>query len=64
MNSHSYQNEPFGENSDVFDQKQNYMHNNPAKACLCNLPEEYVYSSADYYELNKSKWDFIANYDE
>ncbi len=48
----------------VFNQKLNYIHYNPVKAGLCNLPEDYKYSSTDYYELNKSKWDFIANYDE
>ncbi len=48
----------------VFNQKLNYIHSNPVKACLCNMPEEYEYSSADYYELKKSKWDFIPNYDE
>jgi len=31
---------------------------------ICYLPEEYVYSSVDYYELNKNKWDFKTNYDE
>ena len=48
----------------VFNQKLNYIHYNPVKAGLCNLQEDYKYSSTDYYELNKSKWDFIANYDE
>ena len=48
----------------VFNQKLKYIHNNPVKAGICSLPEEYEYSSADYYELNKSKWDFIADYDE
>jgi hypothetical protein len=48
----------------VFNQKLKYIHNNPVKAGMCSLPEEYDYSSADYYELNKSKWDFIADYDE
>ena len=48
----------------VFSQKMDYIHNNPVSAGLCNLPEAYKYSSAGYYLLNKSEWDFIADYDE
>ncbi len=48
----------------VFNQKLDYIHNNPVKAGICNLPEEYKYSSADYYEINTSKWDFITKNDE
>ncbi len=32
-----------------FNQKLDYIHNNPVKAGLCNYPEEYGYSSADFY---------------
>lgn len=48
----------------VFNQKMAYIHNNPVVAGLCNLPEEYKYSSASHYLINKSEWDFIADYDE
>ncbi len=34
----------------IFEQKLDYLHYNPVKAGLCNLPEEYLYSSAVYYE--------------
>jgi hypothetical protein len=34
------------------EQKLDYSHNNPVKAGLCQLPEEYKYSSASYYILN------------
>ena len=34
----------------IFEQKLDYIHHNPVKAGLCNLPEEYLYSSAKYYE--------------
>ncbi len=34
---------------DVFMQKLEYIHWNPVKAGLCNLPEEYYYSSAKFY---------------
>lgn len=35
---------------DVVQQKIDYIHNNPVRAGLCKYPEEYKYSSADYYE--------------
>jgi putative transposase len=34
---------------DIFEQKLEYIHHNPVKAGLCNLPEEYIYSSARNY---------------
>jgi putative transposase len=34
----------------IFEQKLDYIHYNPVKAGLCMLPEEYTYSSANYYE--------------
>jgi len=33
----------------VFDQKMDYIHQNPVKAGICVLPEEYLYSSALFY---------------
>ena len=36
--------------SAVFQQKLNYIHYNPVKANLCNLPEDYHFSSALFYE--------------
>lgn len=45
----------------VFQQKLNYIHNNPVKAGLCILPEEYHYSSASFYELNKTAWEFLTH---
>jgi putative transposase len=39
-------------NRRVLEQKLNYIHNNPVKAGLCQLPEEYQYSSAAFYILN------------
>ncbi len=35
--------------SKVFNQKLDYIHNNPVRAALCKLPEEYHYSSAKFY---------------
>jgi len=39
-------------NRNVLEQKLDYIHYNPVKAGLCNLPEDYTYSSARYYLLN------------
>ena len=46
----------------VFQQKLNYIHYNPVKAGLCNLPEAYRYSSAWLYVLNKTEWEFLKHY--
>jgi hypothetical protein len=37
--------------------------NNPVKAGICQLPEDYKYSSASHYILNKSEWEFLSHYD-
>ncbi|MES2794713.1 MAG: hypothetical protein V4683_02045 [Bacteroidota bacterium] len=37
-------------------EKLTYIHNNPVKAVLCVLPEEYLYSSAMFYETSIDKW--------
>lgn len=49
---------------EVFQQKLNYIHENPVKANICVLPEEYRYSSAAYYYKNSSSWEFISHYSE
>lgn len=49
-------------NEKVASQKIDYMHYNPVKAGLCDMPEDYKYSSARFYELNKDEWGFITNY--
>ena len=51
-------------NRQVAKQKLDYMHANPVEAGLCTLPEEYKYSSAQFYELNKDDWGFITHYAE
>ena len=40
-------------NREVFEQKLDYIHHNPVKAGLCDLPEDFAYSSARYYLLNE-----------
>jgi putative transposase len=51
-------------NRRVASQKIDYMHYNPVKARLCESPEDYHYSSAKYYELNRDDWGFITHYAE
>jgi putative transposase len=46
-----------------FDQKLNYIHYNPVTAGMCNLPEEYLYSSARFYYGNIDHWNMLTNYD-
>jgi len=46
----------------VFNEKLEYIHCNPVKAGICNYPEEYKYSSARFYEMNKSEWKFLTHY--
>ena len=46
---------------EVFNQKLKYIHSNPVKAGLCQLPEDYKYSSARFYEMNVSKWSFLTH---
>ena len=47
----------------VFDQKLEYIHNNPVRAGLCRYPEDYRYSSAAFYLCNKTEWDFLSHAD-
>jgi len=46
----------------VYLQKLNYVHNNPVKANICNLPEEYKYSSALFYQTGKDDWGFLSHH--
>jgi putative transposase len=48
----------------VFRQKLDYLHWNPVKAGLCQLPEEYYYSSALFYETGVDNWGFLTHYRE
>lgn len=50
-------------NRAVLEQKLDYIHLNPVKAGLCQLPEDYAYSSAGYYVLNVPN-DIITHYME
>ena len=46
----------------VFHQKLSYIHHNPVKANLCNLPEDYYFSSALFYEKGIDYFGFIEHY--
>lgn len=46
----------------VFEQKLDYIHNNPVQAGLCRNPEDYHYSSARFYICNERNWDFLEHY--
>ena len=47
---------------EVLLQKLNYIHNNPVKAGLCSLPEEYDYSSAAFYLKGDTSFEFLTHY--
>lgn len=47
----------------ILEQKLDYIHQNPVKAGLCSLPEEYCFSSAKYYMHNVDE-EHITNYME
>jgi REP element-mobilizing transposase RayT len=51
-------------NPKVFRQKLNYIHNNPVRAGLCELPEDYEYSSAAFYQWNEGRCDFLNHYED
>jgi putative transposase len=46
----------------LFTQKLNYIHYNPVKAGICNLPEEYYFSSASFYEKGIDNFGFLQHY--
>jgi len=46
----------------VFMQKLEYIHWNPVKAGLCELPEDYEYSSASFYEKGITRFGFLSHY--
>lgn len=46
----------------VFDQKLDYVHNNPVRAGLCTNPEDYCYSSARYYFDGSDRFGILTHY--
>lgn len=45
----------------VFNQKLDYIHNNPVSAGICLLPEEYKFSSAAYYYNGLDDHEFLTH---
>ena len=50
--------------SKVFYQKLEYIHNNPVKAGLCILPQDYYYSSAKFYAMGVDDFEMLTHCDE
>ena len=46
----------------VFEQKLNYIHNNPVRAGLCVNPEDYYYSSAKSYHDGTDNFGILTHY--
>ena len=46
----------------VFEQKLNYIHDNPVKAGLCVYPEDYYYSSAKFYHDGTDNFGILTHY--
>jgi putative transposase len=49
-------------NESMFKQKLEYIHYNPVKAGLCNVPEEYHYSSAQFYLDGTNSFGMLMHY--
>jgi len=45
-------------------QRLEYINYSPIFAGLCNLPEEYKYSTARIYKKGVNDWDFVTHYTE
>jgi putative transposase len=45
----------------VFYQKLDYIHENPVKAGLCSYPEEYIFSSAQFYLNGTDTWNMLTH---
>ena len=48
----------------VYLQKLNYIHMNPVRAGICELPEDYHYSSALFYHTGFDNWGFLSHYND
>jgi hypothetical protein len=46
----------------MFKQKLEYMHYNPVTAGLCNVPEDYYYSSAKFYFDGTNSFGMLKHY--
>lgn len=46
----------------VFDQKLEYIHDNPVRAGLCVHPEDYHYSSAKFYHTGEDRFKLLTHF--
>ncbi len=51
-------------NRKVLEQKLDYIHLNPVKANLSDTPENYLFSSARFYNGSGNDFDFLTRYEE
>ena len=48
-------------NKTMFIQKLEYIHHNPVRAGLCELPENYHYSSAKFYREGSNSFNMLTH---
>jgi REP element-mobilizing transposase RayT len=48
-------------NDNIFQQKMEYIHYHPVNAGLCNYPNDYSYSSADFYLSRKDEFGILTH---
>ena len=49
---------------EVFEQKMIYIHENPVRAGICRFPEEYKYSSAEFYVSGIDRYELLRQWFE
>ena len=49
-------------NKTMFTQKPEYIHYNPVRAGLCELPEDYHYSSAKFYHDGRDSFGVLTHF--
>ena len=51
-------------NRDVLLQKLDYIHNNPVRTGMTDIPSDYKYSSSGFYLEQPDAWTFLTHYSE
>ncbi len=49
-------------NEKMFVQKMEYIHDNPVRAGVCNLAEDYHFSSARFYQYGTNDFDMLKHF--
>ncbi len=47
---------------EVYIQKMEYIHNNPVTAAICSYPEQYKYSSAEFYQTGEDEFGILTHW--